>query len=107
MGIVDTGAEGVIALTTGDTEADKTPSWPGDAPTLLEGVVRWQQHPGEAPIEEQAVLVWEAEVLFRDGHGQGGSFFAHETAAAAEDFSSALAQPADDETERLHTSVMA
>ena len=88
-----TGAEVVDALTTGDTEAEKS-SWPGDPPTLLDGVVRWQHHPGEAPVEEQAVLVWEAEVLFKDGRGQGGAFFTQETAAAAEAFSSALAQPA-------------
>ena len=90
-----TGAEVVDALATDDTEAEKN-SWPGDPPTLLEGVVRWQHHPGEPPIEEQAVLVWEAEVLFKDGHGQGGAFFAQEAAAAAEAFSSALAQPARD-----------
>lgn len=90
-----TGAEVVDALATDDTEAEKN-SWPGDPPTLLEGVVRWQHHPGEPPIEEQAVLVWEAEVLFKDGHGQGGAFFAQEAAAAAEAFSSALDQPARD-----------
>lgn len=90
-----TGAEVVDALATDDTEAEKN-SWPGDPPTLLEGVVRWQHHPGDPPIEEQAVLVWEAEVLFKDGHGQGGAFFAQETAAAAEAFSSALAQPGRD-----------
>ena len=90
-----TGAEVVDALTTGDTEAEKS-SWPGDPPTLLDGVVRWQHHPGEAPVEEQAVLVWEAEVLFKDGRGQGGAFFTQETAAAADAFSSALAQPAGD-----------
>ena len=90
-----TGAEVVDALAADDTEAEKN-FWPSDPPTLLESVVRWQHHPGEPPIEEQAVLVWEAEVLFKDGHGQGGAFFAQETAAAAEAFSSALAQPAGD-----------
>ena len=88
-----TGAEVIDALTTGDAAAEQQ-AWPSDAPTLVDGIVRWQQHQGEMPHDEQAVLVWEAEVLFKDGRGHGGCFFAHETAAAAEAFSSALAQPA-------------
>ena len=88
-----TGAEVIDALTTGGAEAEQQ-SWPGDAPTPVGGIVRWQQYQGDMPHDEQAVLLWEAEVLFKDGHGQAGSFFVHETAAAAEAFSSALAQPA-------------
>ena len=90
-----TGAEVVDALITDNAEAAKI-AWPCNPPTSLEGVLRWQHHPGEPPTEEQAVLVWEAEVLFKDGHGRGGAFFARETAAAAEAFSSALAQPDGD-----------
>ena len=87
-----TGAEVMDALTTGDAEVEQQ-AWSGDGPTLVHRIVRWQQHQGDMPHEEKAVLVWEAEVLFRDGHGQGCSFFAHQTAAAAEAFSSVLAQP--------------
>ena len=86
-----TGAEVVDELAFDVADTGNGSEWLGGAVTALGRTLRWQEHAADIASEGQAVLIWEAEVLLRNGRGQGGSFFVHETAASAEAFSSALA----------------
>jgi len=78
-----TGDEAAYLLCSDDEED-------GDCPGRAGRDITWQQAEDSEDTTEPAVVLWSGEVLLSIGGGSAGPFYAHQSAAAAWAFSTAL-----------------
>jgi hypothetical protein len=65
----------------------------GDCPESAGRDITWQRAEDSEDVTEPAVVLWSGEVLLKIGKGLAGPFYAHQSAAAAWAFSTALGMP--------------
>ena len=85
-----TGDEVADLLTTGVVEPGDSLEWPGDPAAATSFAIEWCETADSEVMSEQSCGLWCGEVLLRSGDGVAGPFYAHEEAAQAWAFSTAI-----------------